>query len=66
MVPLNATFQKMNRIVRDMSKKLDKKVELVLVGEDTEVDKNVIEHISDPLMHLIRNSICLLYTSRCV
>lgn len=57
MVPLNATFQKMNRIVRDMSKKLDKKVELVLVGEDTEVDKNVIEHISDPLMHLIRNSI---------
>lgn len=57
MVPLTATFQKMNRIVRDMSKRLDKKVELVLVGEDTEVDKNVIEHISDPLMHLIRNSI---------
>ena len=57
MVPLNATFQKMNRIVRDMSKKLDKKVDLVLIGEETEVDKNVIEHISDPLMHLIRNAI---------
>jgi two-component system chemotaxis sensor kinase CheA len=57
MVPLSGTFQKMNRIVRDMSKKLNKQVELVLVGEETEVDKNVIEHISDPLMHLIRNSL---------
>lgn len=57
MVPLAATFQKMNRIIRDMSKKLNKQVELVLIGEDTEVDKNVIEHISDPLMHLIRNSL---------
>lgn len=57
MVPLAATFQKMNRIVRDMSKKLGKQVELDLIGESTEVDKNVIEHISDPLMHLIRNSI---------
>lgn len=57
MVPLAATFQKMNRIVRDMSKKLSKQVELSLIGEETEVDKNVIEHISDPLMHLIRNSI---------
>jgi len=57
MVPLSGTFQKMNRIVRDMSKKLNKQVELVLIGEETEVDKNVIEHISDPLMHLIRNSL---------
>ena len=57
MVPLAGTFQKMNRIVRDMSKKLNKKAELVLIGEETEVDKNVIEHISDPLMHLIRNSL---------
>jgi len=57
MVPLTGTFQKMNRIVRDMSQKLNKRVELHLVGEETEVDKNVIEHISDPLMHLIRNSI---------
>ena len=57
MVPLTGTFQKMNRIVRDMSQKLNKSVALHLVGEETEVDKNVIEHISDPLMHLIRNSI---------
>lgn len=57
MVPLNATFHKMNRIVRDMSKKLSKKIKLEIIGEDTEVDKNIIEHISDPLMHLIRNAI---------
>lgn len=57
MVPLAATFQKMNRIVRDMSKKMNKEVELTIIGEDTEVDKNIIEHISDPLMHLVRNSI---------
>lgn len=57
MVPLSTTFQKMNRIVRDMSKRLNKEVELRIVGEDTEVDKNIIEHISDPLMHLVRNSV---------
>ncbi|MCP8969207.1 chemotaxis protein CheA [Ectobacillus ponti] len=57
MVPLTNTFQKMNRIVRDMSKKLEKDVQLQLVGEDTEVDKNIIEHISDPLMHIVRNSL---------
>ncbi len=57
MVPLSATFQKMNRLVRDMSKKMDKDVKLTIIGEDTEVDKNIIEHISDPLMHLVRNSI---------
>ncbi|WP_160683473.1 chemotaxis protein CheA [Clostridium sp. C2-6-12] len=57
MVPLSATFQKMNRIVRDMSKKMNKEVKLTIIGEDTEVDKNIIEHISDPLMHLVRNSI---------
>lgn len=57
MVPLTATFQKMQRTVRDMCKKLDKEVQLKLIGEETEVDKNIIEHISDPLMHLIRNAI---------
>lgn len=57
MVPLSTTFQKMNRIVRDMSKKLSKEVVLEIIGEETEVDKNIIEHISDPLMHIIRNSI---------
>lgn len=57
MVPLSPTFKKMERIVRDMSKKLEKDVQLLLVGEDTEVDKNIIENISDPLIHLVRNSI---------
>ncbi len=57
MVPLAGTFQKMNRIVRDMCKKLNKQVELVIAGEETEVDKNIIEHLSDPIMHLIRNAI---------
>ncbi|WP_400244559.1 chemotaxis protein CheA [Niallia sp. JL1B1071] len=57
MVPLTNTFQKMNRIVRDMSKKLQKEVQLKLIGEDTEVDKSIIEHISDPLMHIVRNSL---------
>ena len=57
MIPVSMTFHKMNRIVRDMSKKLSKEVELVIIGEDTEVDKNIIDHISDPLMHLVRNSL---------
>ena len=57
MVSLSTTFFKMHRIVRDMCKQLGKNVELVVVGEETEVDKNIIEHISDPLMHIIRNSV---------
>ncbi|HWP97610.1 MAG TPA: chemotaxis protein CheA [Syntrophomonadaceae bacterium] len=57
MVSLSMTFQKMHRIVRDMSKKLNKDVRLEIIGEETEVDKNIIEHLSDPLMHLIRNAI---------
>jgi two-component system chemotaxis sensor kinase CheA len=57
MVPLSGTFQKMNRIIRDMCKKLNRNVDLEILGEETEVDKNIIEHISDPLMHLIRNSV---------
>lgn len=56
MVPLSKTFLKMHRIVRDMSKQLNKKIILNLIGEETEVDKNIIEKISDPLMHIIRNS----------
>nr|PZM89964.1 MAG: chemotaxis protein CheA [[Clostridium] cellulosi] len=56
MIPIAGTFQKMQRIVRDMSRKLNKDVEFVTVGEDTEVDKNIIDHLSDPLMHLIRNA----------
>ena len=57
MVPLSATFHKMNRIVRDMVRQLDKQAELEIIGEHTEVDKNIIEQISDPLMHLIRNAV---------
>ncbi len=57
MVPLANTFQKMNRIVFDVSRKLGKDIEFVMVGEQTEVDKNIIEHISDPLMHIVRNSV---------
>ena len=57
MVPLQGTFHKMSRIVRDMSKKLDKKVELVTIGEDTEVDKTINDAIVDPLMHMVRNSV---------
>ena len=57
MVPLTNTFQKMNRIVFDVSRKLGKDIEFFMVGEQTEVDKNIIEHISDPLMHLVRNAV---------
>jgi two-component system chemotaxis sensor kinase CheA len=56
MVPISTVFQKMNRIVRDMSKKLGKSAKLVLVGEETEVDKTIVDSISDPIMHLVRNS----------
>ncbi len=57
MVPLSKVFFKFNRIVRDMSKTLNKEVDLQITGEETEVDKNIIEHISDPLMHMLRNAI---------
>ncbi|WP_042276395.1 chemotaxis protein CheA [[Clostridium] dakarense] len=56
MVPISSTFTKMQRVVRDMSKKTGKSVDLKLIGEQTEVDKNILENISDPLMHMIRNS----------
>lgn len=55
MVPVSATFHKMERIVRDMSNKFGKKAQLEIIGEDTELDKNVLDNLSDPLMHLIRN-----------
>lgn len=57
MVPLKATLQKMNRIVRDTSMTLSKTVNLVLIGEDTEIDKTVLEHLSDPLVHIVRNAV---------
>ena len=57
MVPVRQTFQKMGRLVRDLSRKSGKPVELVLSGEDTELDRRVVEDLNDPLMHMIRNSI---------
>lgn len=57
MVPLTNTFQKMNRIVFDVSRKLGKDIDFEMVGDTTEVDKNIIEHISDPLMHMVRNAV---------
>ncbi len=55
MVPLTGTFQKMNRIVRDMKVKLGKDAELVIEGDTTEVDKSIVDNLNDPLMHLVRN-----------
>ena len=57
MVPLKQTLQKMQRIVRDTSKALNKKVTLELIGEDTEIDKTVLEHLADPLVHIVRNAV---------
>lgn len=57
MVPLTNLFQKMNRIVFDVSRKLGKDINFQMIGEHTEVDKNIIENISDPLMHLVRNAV---------
>ncbi|WP_186842712.1 chemotaxis protein CheA [Acetobacterium fimetarium] len=56
MVPIAGTFKKMKRIVRDTGKKLSKDVEFITMGETTEVDKTIIDGITDPLMHLVRNS----------
>lgn len=57
MIPLSGTFRKMMRLVRDLSHKANKKVDLQIVGEETEVDKTIIEQISDPLVHIIRNAV---------
>ncbi len=56
MVPISALFRKMVRVVHDASKKLGKKVKLELVGEKTEVDKTLVELITDPLLHIVRNA----------
>lgn len=57
MLPVGAVFQRFARLVRDISKKLGKEVRLVIEGEDTEADKNVIEALADPLIHILRNSL---------
>lgn len=56
-LPLSYIFQRFPRLVRDLSRKLGKEVELVLEGEDTEVDKNIVEALADPLIHILRNSL---------
>ncbi len=57
MVPLKATFQKMARLVRDLARKADKKVRFVTQGEDTEIDRNMVEALGDPLVHMMRNAV---------
>lgn len=57
MVPVRPVFQKMARLVRDLSKKQDREVEFVVSGEDTELDKNVVDKIGDPLVHMVRNAV---------
>ncbi|MCF8143213.1 MAG: chemotaxis protein CheA [Deltaproteobacteria bacterium] len=57
MIPLKGTFRKMTRLVRDISRKVGKNVNLVTEGEDTEIDRNMVDIINDPLMHMVRNSV---------
>lgn len=57
MVPIRGIFQKMSRLVRDLSVSQNKQVRLQLLGEDTEIDRNMIEELADPLMHMIRNGV---------
>ncbi len=57
MVPIQGVFQKMARLVRDLARKATKDVELITVGGETELDRNVVEAISDPLVHMVRNSV---------
>ena len=57
MVPIRGAFQKMSRLVRDLSATQHKKVHLQLLGEDTEIDRNMVEELADPLMHMIRNAV---------
>ncbi len=57
MVPVRGVFQKMARLVRDLSRKSGKRVEFVMSGEDTELDKSVVDRIGDPLVHMVRNAV---------
>lgn len=57
MITLNGLFNKMKRLVRDLSRKLQKEINFTIFGQDTEMDRNVIDEISDPLMHIIRNAL---------
>jgi len=57
MIPLKSTFQKMARLVRDLARKAGKKVTLLTEGEDTEIDRNMVDIINDPLVHMVRNAV---------
>jgi two-component system, chemotaxis family, sensor kinase CheA len=57
MIPVGQLFQKTSRLVRDLSRKAGKQVELQLAGEETELDRNIVEELADPLMHMVRNSV---------
>lgn len=57
MVPIATAFQKLNRVLRDLTKKLGKQIDLHTEGDDTELDKTVVDQISDPLIHMIRNAV---------
>jgi two-component system, chemotaxis family, sensor kinase CheA len=57
MIPVGQLFQKTSRLVRDLSRKAGKLVELELAGEETELDRNIVEELADPLMHMVRNSV---------
>jgi len=57
MLPIGKVFNKFPRMIRDLSRELNKKVELVISGEETELDKSIVEEIGDPLVHIIRNSV---------
>lgn len=57
LIPIDNTFRKMGRLVRDLSKKSGKKIELVMEGRETELDKGMVEKLGDPLVHMIRNAV---------
>jgi two-component system chemotaxis sensor kinase CheA len=57
MIPLRGTFQKMTRLVRDVAQKCGKQVEFITEGEDTEIDRNMVDLIADPLVHMVRNAV---------
>ncbi len=57
MVPVQGVFQKMSRLARDLSRKGDKRVDFVTIGEETELDRTVVDKIADPLVHMVRNSL---------
>ncbi len=57
MVPIQGVFQKMTRLARDLSRKAGKKVDFVTIGEETELDRTVVDKVADPLIHMVRNSL---------